>query len=466
MRSSFLTLPILTLAALLAAVGCTSSSSEDNLISGTATDTENTIASLKGVVTRTDGKISANASIRMARISMDEAALAAPSYVEIVTDSAGEFSLDSVLTDTFQLAVIDTVAGEIYYLPKVAAGSSKLDSIKLTKAATINSKLLYQETSEPEVAVGSHFTVFLPGTPFGRSVFAGDSFSLLVPAGKVSLAFCPGDPQIISKLSESGVSDSLIFRSWRLDKGSVKAGDTLDVGPFIWSTSPTVAVDSIIKEREATGRISGVVMCKNGKPCEGVEVQMVTDLYGFNFKEGDSLIFKPETVTDSLGRWFLRLPAEVPYDSFRVEYRRLVDYAVAETGVSQYVSAKSVKDRKDTLKLDTVTLHKPSKMVSSVRVVLDSTNTGLSDNCMMNSVVLGIKGTTHFVRDVTCNLITMADLPDGDQDLVLYTGDPKVVSILQDMETLMDNVSQVDVNLPEGRYLDRQGMTYNPPVLK
>lgn len=466
MRSSFLTLPSLALTGLLTFVGC-STTDDANRISGTATDTENTIASVKGVVTRTDGKVSANASIRMARISSESASLAVPAFVEIQTDSVGEFSIDSVLADSFQLAVIDTVAGEVYYLPKVAAGSSKLEAIKLAKAATINSKLLYQETAEPEVAVGSHFTAFLPGTPFSRSVFAGDSFSLLVPAGKVSLAFCPGDPQIISKLSEYGVADSLIYRSWQMEKGSVKEGDTLSVGPFIWSISPNVAVDSIIKEREATGRISGVVKCKNGKPCSGVEVQMVTDLYGFNFKDGDSLVFKPETVTDSLGRWFLRVPAEVPYDSFRVEFRHLVDNAVAEVGLSKYVPAKNVKGLKDTLALDAVTLHKPSKMVSSVRVVLDSMNAQVSSDCMVNSVVIGIKGTTHFVRDVTCNLITMSDLPYDDQKLVLYTGDPKVISTLQNMEAPMEKyVTEIDVNLPEGWTLDQQGMTYNPPVLK
>ena len=465
MRSSFLTLPSLALTGLLTFVGC-STTDDANRISGTATDTENTIASVKGVVTRTDGKVSANASIRMARISSESASLAVPAFVEIQTDSVGEFSIDSVLADSFQLAVIDTVAGEVYYLPKVAAGSSKLEAIKLAKAATINSKLLYQETAEPEVAVGSHFTAFLPGTPFSRSVFAGDSFSLLVPAGKVSLAFCPGDPQIISKLSEYGVADSLIYRSWQMEKGSVKEGDTLNVGPFIWSISPNVAVDSIIKEREATGRISGVVKCKStGKPCAGVEVQMVTDLYGFNFKDSDSLVFKPETVTDSLGRWFLRVPAEVPFDSFRVEYRRLSNDSVIEVGLSKYVKAKELKDLKDTFDVGETQLHNPSKIRSSVRVVVQDTIE--LDKSVVNSVVMGIMGTTHFVRELTWNDISMTDLPDDEQELVLYTGDQKVLTTLKDSETSLDKfITRVNINLPEGKTLEQQGMTYNPSVYK
>ena len=471
MRSSLLTLPVLASFAVMATVcGCSTSDNDGEVrISGTATDTENTIvaSSIVGTVSRTDGKAAVNVIVRMARMTQESDGIAMPEFVELQTDSAGSFSVDSVLADSFQLAVIDTVANEIYFQPKATVKDSTFEPIQLTKASIVSSKLLYQEASEPEVAVGSHFRAFVPGTPFSRSVFAGDSFSLLIPPGKVRLAFCPGDPQIVAKLSERGIADSLIFREWQMPKGSVKEGESVEVGPFLWSVSPNVAIDTLIKERENRGRISGKVNCKNGKPCQGVEVQLVTDLYGFNFTEGDSLVFKPETVTDSSGRWYLPIPAEWPCDSFRVEFRRLDSNLVVEAGVSKYVSVKDVKNNKDTLNVGTVTLHRPSKLISSVRVVLDSLVEGASDNCMVNSVVLGIKGTTHFVRDITCNLITMSDVPDGDQDLILYTGDPKVVSTLRNMETPMSEfVSQVDVNLPEGWHLDQQGMTYAPPAIK
>ena len=472
MRSSLLALPILASAVIMATVfGCSSPDSNDGVhITGTATDTENTVVastSFVGSVKRSDGKAATNVVVRMAKMSQETAERAIPTYVEIETDSVGEFSVDSLVADSFQIAVIDTVANEIYFQPKATVKDSTFEPIKLTKASVVNSKLLYQESSEPEVAVGSHFLAFVPGTPISRSVFAGDSFSMLIPAGKVKLAFCPGDPQIVAKLSERGIADSLIFRDWQMPKVSVKEGESVDVGPFLWSISPNISVDTLIKERENSGRISGKVNCKNGKACAGVEVQLVTDLYGFNFTEGDSLVFKAETQTDSAGRWYLPIPPEVPYDSFRVEYRRLDSSLVSEVGVSKYISVKEIKNKKDTVNVGTVTLHRPSKLNSSVRVVLDSLVEGASDNCMVNSVVLGIKGTTHFVRDITCNLITMSDLPGGDQDLVLYTGDPKVVSTLRNMETPMSEfVSQVDINLPEGWYLDQQGMTYTPPAIK
>lgn len=469
MRRSFIALPVLASAFILSVLSaCTSRGGEDIHIAGTATDTENTIADIGGVVVRTDGSKAANISVRMARVSTDSTSLAAVPFVEVRTDSTGAFAFDSVLADTFQLAVIDSIRGEISYLPSTTVDAPEFENISLKKAASVNGMLLNRGSGDSSIVVGSHFSTYVPGTPFGRSVFSGESFSMLIPAGKVRLVFCPGDPEIVTKLSESGVSDSLIYRSWDMGDKTVKEGESVDVGPFIWSLSPEVAVDSLVKEQEVTSRISGAVLCKNGKACKGVEVQLVTDLYGFSFREGDSLVFKSETVTDSAGRWYLPVPSEVPYDSFRVEYRKIVDNVVSETGLSKYMKAKSIKDLKDTLNLGETTLRRASKMVSSVRVVLDSSSAdSQSNNCTVNSVVIGLKGTTHFVRDVTCNLITMSDLPDGEQELILYTGDPKVVSTLQNVETPMRRyVSQIDVNLPEGWTLDQQGMTYTPPVLK
>ena len=476
MRSSLLTLPILvSLTALAMVCGCSTSDDGDGSvrISGTATDTENTVTAsvpspIVGSVTRANGKIAANVTVRMALMTSESSGLAIPSYVELQTDSAGEFSVDSVLADSFQIAVFDTVTNEIYYQKKATVKDSAFEPIQLSKGSIVNSKLLYQESAEPEVAVGSHFLAYVPGTPISRSVFAGDSFSMLIPSGKVKLAFCPGDPQIVAKLSERGIADSLIYRNWTMAKGSVKEGESIDVGPFLWSVSPSISLDTLMREKENSGRISGKVQCKNGKVCAGVEVQLVTDLYGFNFTDGDSLVFKPETQTDSNGRWFLPIPPEFPYDSFRVEFRRLdSNSVVSEAGVSDYVSVKSIKNKKDTVNVGTVSLHSPSKVFTDVRVVLDSLNDDASNNCMANSVVLGIKGTTHFVRDMVCATIAMSDLPSGEQFLVLYTGDPKVVSTLRNMETpISEFVTQVDINLPEGWHLKRQGMTYTPPTIK
>lgn len=428
---------------------------------GTVTDTGNTIA---GVVHRADGSEASNAVVRMARMRVVDG-VGMPEQIEVNTDSNGAYAFDSVLADTFQLAVIDAAVAEIFYLPRTTSKSKALDSIKLSKAAVFKSSMTYSDVAEPAVQVGSHFVVYVAGTPFHESVFAGDSFSVLIPEGDWWMEFFPGDPQIVAKLQNSGVPDSLIYRAWNMD-GTVKSGDTLDVGPFIWSV--TAEVDSVIKAQQAearnTARISGRVVCKGGKSCEGVEVSLITDLFGFSFTEGDSLKFNAMTKTDSLGRWWLNLPKEVPDDSFRVEFRKVQDDVVALAGTSRYVRESEIKKLVDTLDLGVDTLIRSSGLIGMVKVVANREDSTQTENCMMNSVVLGIKGTSHFVRDVACGTLVMKDLPAGAHELVLYSGDPKVMTRMLESDAPRGvYVTLTAVSLPESDFLQCQGMTYTPP---
>jgi len=458
---------------------------ENGNVSGTVTDTGNTIAT--GIVTRSDGSRAVSAMVRIAREPAAGDTLVKMDYIQTKTDSQGVFSFDSVLADTFQLAVIDAEHNEISYKPRAIKRSGTLDSIKLEKAAVFSSVLYYEDVTEPAVAVGSHFEVFIPGTPFSQSVFAGDSFSMLIPEGSWWFGFCPGDPQIVARLEDSGVADSVIYRTWNMD-GEVTSGDTLSKGPFIWS--PTADVDSLIKEEEnkkneeKPAYLSGVVNCKKDSACPNVQVQMITDLYGFDFVEGDSTRFESQTVTDESGRWFLQVPDSVPYDSLRMEYRLLDDDGkVVQAGLSRYVLASELKGLKDTLLVDTTDLTKTSVLVGGVIIALDVPETQENDEnsnasegetvqsevCKVNSVnsvVLGLKGTSHFVRDVTCNMLKIDNLPAGGQDLVLYSGDPKVVKTLRDAELSVDSIVTIThVQLPKADTLDQQWMTYAPPII-
>ena len=462
--------------------GMLACTSDNGNLAGTVTDTGNTIAT--GIVSRSDGSRAVSAMVRIARAPEDGDSLAKLDYIQTVTDSQGVYTFDSVLVDTFQLAVIDEEYKEISYKPRATKNSGAMDSIKLEKAAVFSSVLYYEDVVEPSVAVGDHFEVFMPGTPFSQSVFAGDSFSMLIPAGSWWFGFCPGDPQIVARLEKSGVADSLIYRTWSMD-GKVKSGDTLSKGPFIWS--PTKDVDSLIKLEERTKKpayLSGVVNCKKDTACSNVQVQMVTDLYGFDFVVGDSIGFEMQTVTDELGRWFLTVPDSVPYDSLRMEYRLLDDEGnVTLAGLSRYVKASELKNLKDTLVVDTVELVKTSVLVSGVMLAVNAAsdslqtdegqvdeNTILSDNCKVNnvnSVVVGLKGTSHFVRDVTCNMLKISNLPSGGHDLVLYSGDPKVVQTLRDANLDLDSIVTIThVQLPKGDTLDQQWMTFEPPTLQ
>lgn len=444
--------------------------SDTEKLSGTATDTENmlTASAVTGTVTRTDGARAPAAAVRMSKIYSSKDKAVVPEFIEVKTDTLGVFAFDSAIADTFQIAVIDQDAEEISYLPRVVSGSRDLDTIKLEKAAFFESVMYYAEPDSPAVAVGSHFTVYMPGMPFAQSVFAGDSFKMMIPAGTWWFGFCPGDPQIVAKLQDMGIADSLIYRVWSMDSLEAKAGDTLDVGPFIWST--TSDVDSLMKQvpekPENLSRIMGSVACGAGHPCAGVEVMAITDIYGFEFV-GDSSEFVAQTVTDSTGRWWLPVPDSVPYDSFRVEYRLGDSVKTKMTGLSRYARYAEIKDLdNDTLNLGKASLTPQSGLISTIALVIDPRDSTQSSNCMVNSVVVGAKGTAHFVRTVTCNSLRIKDIPSGEQELLLYSGDTKVVSTLQAAETPLDEyVVTTFVNLPKGDMLEWQGMTYTPPTL-
>ena len=440
--------------------------SDAEKVSGTATDTENMLtASVTGLVKRSDGTPADSAVVRMSRVYSKKEALGIPEFVEVRTDTAGVFSFDSAIADTFQLAVIDENAEEISYLPRVAASSTEdLENIKLEKAAVFSSVLYYEKVTEPAVEVGSHFMVYMPGMPFTQNVFAGDTFSMLIPSGTWWFGFCPGDPQMVAKLQDSGVADSLIYRVWNMDSVEVDAGDTLDVGPFLWSTEADV--DTLMKEDASkdVSRISGQVACESVKKCAGIQVMAITDIYGFGFT-GDSSEFVTQTETDSSGRWWLPVPADVPYDSFRVEFRADEGKTV-KMGLSRYVKVSEVEDLEDTLDVGEVDLVASSGLISTIALVIDPLDSTQSNNCMVNSVVVGAKGTAHFVRAVTCNSLKINEMPSGEQELLLYSGDSKVISTLQEAETPVDEyVVSTFVNLPKGDDLEWQGMTYTPPSL-
>lgn len=435
---------------------------------GTVTDTGNTIASsdlqVTGVVSRVDGTPAQAALVRMARTAVYDSVLHVPEQMEVLTDSEGVFAFDSAIADTFQLAVIDTSAIEVFFLPRTTLKSKSTDSIQLSKAAVVKSVLFFEDVDDSSVSVGGHFMTCLSGTPFCNDVFAADSFSMLIPEGDWLLEIFPGDSLMVSRMRSLGFADSLIFRS--LDLGEIEAGDTVSPGPVVWST--TSKADTLIKESEKeaknVARLSGTVLCKNGNPCADVEVMVIRDIYGFNFVEGDSMQFVAQTVTDSLGRWWLPAPDSLPGDSFRVEFRKLQDDLVTQVGISRYLTAKEIKDLKDTLKVGKVTLSRPSALVSGVSLVIDQEDSSQSNNCMVNSVVVGIKGTSHFVRDVTCNMLKLSDLPVGHQQVVLYSGDPKVMSTLRNSKiSSKEYVTLTEVSLPEGDTQQQQWMTYTPP---
>lgn len=436
-------------------------------VAGTVTDTGNTVTAetqVTGVVLRVDGTPASDAMVRMARMAVYDSVLHLPEQIEVLTDSDGVYAFDSALSDTFQLAVIDTSAVEVFYLPRTTLQAKAYDSIKLAKAAVVSSVLYFEEVEDSAVSVGGHFMTCLSGTPFCEDVFAADSFYMLVPAGNWNMEIFPGDSMMVARMQSLGFDDSLIYRSLSLER--IYEGDTVSPGPIVWST--TAKADTLIKESEKetknVARISGTVVCKGDKPCADVEVMTIRDIYGFEFVEGDSLEFLAQTKTDSSGRWWLPVPDSLPSDSFRFEFRRVQNGEKTLVGVSSYLTKNDVEGLKDTLDIGKSSLAKASSLLSGVKLVVDREDTTQSNNCMVNSVVVGIKGTSHFVRDMTCYMMVMDGLPAGEQQVVLYSGDPKVMAKLRQSATPTQfYVTFTPVSLPEGNTLEQQWMTYTPP---
>jgi len=80
---------------------------------------------------------------------------------------------------------------------------------------------------------------------------------------------------------------------------------------------------------------------------------------------------------------------------------------------------------------------------------------------------MGLKGTSHFIRGVTCNMLEMDYLPAGSHDIVLYSGDPRVIKTLQEADMDLDDyVTVTHVQLPKNDTLDQQWMTFAPPTLQ
>ena len=472
----------LSLAALLSAFGFWACGGNDS-VAGTATQTENTMASLdtlKGVVYHKDGTRAKGAVVRMV-LSTKDARVGTPEFRETETDAQGLFFFDDMKADSFQLAVVDSATDEILYLPQASAED---DSLVLEKAAKVKGFLTYGDSALTSVSVGSHFNVYVSGLPFFESVFAPGGFELLVPEGSWTIGFCPGDPFVIEKLQQAGVPDSVIFRSWDMSK-SLKAGESLSLDTLMWGVSKRPASAEPASSDSAEPKssedkkdttetpvtpkawISGQVDCSNLETCDSVEVMVITDLFGFEFASGRTLEYEVQAQTDTQGRWWLPAPEEVPYDSFRVEYRQRSGETVTNVGLSRYVKKSELEGLKDTLSIGTATMDKYSWIEVGVRLVVNQQDGQQSENCFMNSVVLGIEGTSHFVRTMTCNMFVLTYLPSGMQKLLLYSGDAMVVSALQEAGSPQYSyVSTFDQNLTANSGISNLWLTYTPPTVK
>jgi hypothetical protein len=150
-----------------------------------------------------------------------------------------------------------------------------------------------------------------------------------------------------------------------------------------------------------------------------------------------------------------------------VEYRKLSGGKVTLSGLSRYVKKSELEDLKDTLSLGKTSLDKVSWVNVSVRLVINQEDQSQTEFCFANSVVLGIEGTSHFVRTLVCNEYSLIYLPSGDQKLLLYSGDPMVISSLQEAGEPQSSYMTVNfLTLTAGSGQDKLQLTYTPPTVK
>jgi hypothetical protein len=429
---------------------------ENGDLSGTATDTENTVA---GIVIKSDSSLAVGVTVRL--VLAYKALPQQTVYVETITDSTGYFKFENVVADTFNLEFryqLDSCAPESRFLRSLSLvdKSLNLGQILLQKSAYIKGAVNYQ--SDSTLNVGSHFSVSIANTTFETSILVNETFFVSGESGEATLIIAPADEFIVQKLHEMGYADSLIYQKLSV---TLKAGDTLDIGTYTWQLV-SLEVDT------KAPMLTGVVLDSLGKPVQNVSVHVVTDLYGFSVK--DSAKFDVQTVTNSAGVWVLRAPDTALVDSaFRVEFQqRGAGSTILTTGLSNFIVESELNvNASDTVDIGSVTMRKSSGFLGKIYLVWNQFDSTQDTLCLSYSIKVGFKGTSNFTRVNACASIVMKDLPALEQEVVYYSGDDFVVNnLLNGTLDRSSYVKSVFVNLPLGSTLQNQWFTYSPPTIE
>lgn len=419
------------------------SCTEGTKVSGTATDTENTIA---GTVLLSDSSLAGGVLVRQVAARSASSLI----YLETVTDSTGSFSFDSTLADTvnmeFRYGAENSGQIQAQLVRSLSVKTAQPLDVRLEDAVRLCGWLDY--AGDTANFAGSHFHVLLDSTTFAVDLFAPDSFEIWVPSGNYSLTILPADTNSVSKMQSAGYADSAIIRKMDI---SVPPGEKLDVGKLRWDPSR--------KEPLRSKVLQGVVVDENGSPVKGAAVHVVADIYGFGASEKDG--FTTEVISDSEGVWRIAAPAsESVIDSFRVEARGKDSSGQNLAGVSAYIQKSDLENPADTLNADTIRLQQSA----SFRTQLYWTKAPDSTQCGGGEIRVGFLGTDNFEIVGACGEVFMQDLPSGSQDLVLYVADEQMIRRLKSGEILPgDLVQRVSVGLIAGDTLQYSDLNFAPP---
>ena len=211
--------------------------------------------------------------------------------------------------------------------------------------------------------------------------------------------------------------------------------------------------------------LRGVVVDKDGRPLKGVSVHVVTDLYGLGTSGSDG--FVTQAVSGPSGEWSVFAPTmNAVTDSFRVEFRGKDSLGRSLSGVSSYIRAETLGAQSNVISVDTVRLGRSSNFFGKVFLVANGSGQAKSDTlCWTYGIRVGFFGTSNFRTVSSCDDVLMSELPPEFQEFVFYSGDELVVNGLKTGKFKpVDYVKSVNVSLPAGDTLKRQGFTYTPPM--
>lgn len=433
-------------------IGCIACS-DSSKVSGTATDTENMVA---GLVLTSKQKAAVNASVQM--LSREAAYGKNLVLAETKTDSSGSFEFLEFPVDSFDLEIkIHNDSGSVLEIGSVrdlSISDTSFLKIALEKPAVLKGAFDYQENIS-NMTIGSVFRLAVERSSVQMHIFAGDSFQISVLPGDINFAFFPSEEQVVLRLQEEGFEDSLVYQEY---SAFVESGDTLDLANVMWQIG-----EKKESSWEVGSVLSGKVKDSTGAPIAGAMVRVITDIYGLSFALAGAPVETDYVYTDSNGVWVLPFPSKMEEDSIRIETELSNGY-IAE---SPFISLADLeKHEGDTLHVPSLMPQEPSSINLNIRLVVNMEDSTQVDNCYMNSVIVGLVGTSKFKQIITCAPMDLPGLPSGEHNFIFYTSDIGVLKVLQEREESRDSYMRfMGVTLTPGAVLNRQGITYTPPTL-
>lgn len=436
--------------------------SDEPKVSGTATDTENTIA---GVVLDAKGKPVSQVEVRLVTDSIAQSitslglAKIATSTLITQTDEQGRYIFTDIDSQQiFSLAFISPQSetarsGALLRNLQLSQNASRqYKEVRLVPSIQVSGKLTVVDAGSALVKLKDSFRVAVAG--FGESVEikANESFSFdAIPVGTITFVVYPSDEATIAALVNKGVPKDSLYTRYTYEINEAKPL-TMNLA---WRFPLTYRCISLVGDAKC---MSGVVVNHLDDPVEGVEVRVILDSLGFSYVKGYVATDTTVAYTAADGSWILPVPA---VSRFHLEYLKS-----NKSQVLVGVASHPVSERKWVTginKLDSVVIVAPA-IIKGKLLYTEEQDAWIAVGSHFR---VGIKGTSRYKDVLIGQAFELTGLPNGSQTLVEYPGDEYLWPTFQTKLgslVAMINTTQFVVLTP-GIVLEEQVDTYTLPVL-